>query len=291
MRTKLLSSIVLLAATATAYPASFSRFIVELGGNNHAAAWKQGQRMMFTPGTRESGRVYRVGDVITWDVVLECGGVHEQPGSPSHDHPIWGAANIVHNIEIRQGTTTGPLATEAVFFSSINDGTAGDPLAHAAFAASYNVGGNGPGRLIDKYTAGGPRVEPIFTYPTASPGKLIGHGAGYKEWVRTGEWQRVTTPGIGMELLPDGSSGLGKVPITEGQIDTSNMSPGTYVLRVIPANGNNGLRGDRDLYQDQPAFAVAMNQVFGDHITFTLVPEPTMALMLALGVLCLGRRR
>ena len=96
-----------------------------------------------------------------------------------------------------------------------------------------------------------------------------------------------------MALLPNGSPGLGVVPVTEGQIDTSLMEPGTYILRVIPAGGINVLRGDVDLTLGPPpmySFAVATNAAIGDEISFVLVPEPASLLLLALGGLAVMRR-
>lgn len=298
MQTQAVSLLVVFSAATGGYAASFSRFTIALGGENHAAEWKQGQRMLFTPGTTEDGRVFHVGDVITWDVRLECGGIHEQPDHPADGYPVWGAANIVHCLEIRADSATGPLATSAGFFSSINDGTGGDPLAPAAFAASYSIGGNGPGRLIDRYSAGGPWLG-FFMYPNATfqPGRLSTGGAGYGQWSPDGGPTHTTTPGVGMELLPNGAPGLGVVPITEGQIDTGNMPPGNYVLRVVPEHappaysGNNGLRGDCDLSIERPAFAVYMNETFWDDISFTLIPEPGSLLLLALGGMVMMRRR
>lgn len=117
----------------------------------------------------------------------------------------------------------------------------------------------------------------MYTYPRdTGDGRLLGMGAGYMQWKRSGPAQSITTPGVGMSLLPDGSLGLNVVPITEGQIDTSLMSPDVYVLRVLPCLGFNVLRGDVDLWQDQWGFATAVDQAAGDEITFTLVPEPAI---------------
>ena len=186
---------------------------------------------------------------------------------------------MVFNIELyKDSIAPGNLATSATFLSNINDGQNGDPLASAAFAVSYAANGNG--RLIDTLLNGGPRLEPIFTYPTAQPGKLIGQGAGYKEWNRTGNTSVFTLAGVGMVQIPNGAGGhvdgLGEVPIAEGQIDMSNLTDGTYILQVVAGNGNNVLRGDLNMLQatNRPAFAVAVNETAGDTITFTVGTIP-----------------
>jgi len=292
----------LLAGTANSQ--SFVSYTVQLGGDNHAAEWKAGQRVMYTPGGADDDQVYSVGEVVNWDVVVEAGGVHVMPGSPSDGFPIQGAANLVYDLELHQGTAAGPLVTTARFFSSINDGTNGDPTENAAFALSYNVGNAGPARVFDPAAAGGPYLG-VYLYPVShdypkpdspnvAPGVLGGMGAGYPYWDQEIGSSLFTTPGVGMALLPDGSPGLGVVPITEGQIDTTLMEPGTYTLRIIPGGGINVLRGDVDLGPGAPpvySFAVAANTVVGDEISFVLLPEPGALMLLALGGLAATRRR
>lgn len=271
----------LAVVAAQAFAASYVNYSLELGGDNHAAEWKAGQRVLMDRGSAANGQEFYNGEPLTWAVVLEAGGAHSQPGHDSDGYEVFGAANVVFNLELREGSENGPLVTSAQFASAINDGTNGDPTAASAFAISYNVGLATYGRLIDPRTSGGPRMEPIFTYPTAEPGKLIGQGSGYKEWNRTGTNTVKTAPGIGMVQMPDGSgghvAGLGVVPVAEGQLDLSNLNLGTtYYLKVIPGNGNNVLRGDLNmlLSVDRPAFAVAANGTAGGSISFTVTDVP-----------------
>jgi len=70
----------------------------------------------------------------------------------------------------------------------------------------------------------------------------------------------------------------------EGQIDTSQLANGTYVLKLTPGAGHNVLRGDVDLATAPPAgspevqaFAVPANQVVGDTITFVIGQVATLA--------------
>jgi hypothetical protein len=120
----------------------------------------------------------------------------------------------------------------------------------------------GPGWPLD---AQGKPPKNARTYPTAEPGKLIGMGAGYYQWVREAGSGN-TTPGIGL------ASGFGTLPLFEGQMDTSNLPVGTYILKVIPGEGVNVLRGDISLGVNQNAFATAADSTAGSEIRFILEP-------------------
>lgn len=265
------------ALTGQALGGSRMAFTLELGGNNHAADWKSGIRTPYTRGNPADGQVFYIGELLNYAVVLEASGVHDQPGHDSHGKEIYGAANIVFNIELVDSSNNDvswPSSSQPRFVSTINNMEGSDPLAPTSFTLSFlNFG---VGRLIDRIAQGGPRMEPIYTYPTQPvlESKLIGMGAGYKEWVRSG--QTAVVPGVGMVTMPNGSAGFGVVPIAEGQIDISDLTPGaTYTLRVIPGNGNNVLRGDLNMAQatNRPAFAVAVNETVGDEITFTVTDQ------------------
>jgi len=257
--------------TGAAFGQSRIAYTVGLGGDNHADQWKAGLRPCYT-----DGPVFDSNGLVNWHMVVEASGIHSRPGHPSDGYMIYGAANVVFDLELHHDTESGPLATDAVFLSTINDGTGGDPLAPAAFAVGYCGQLNGVnGRLIDTVTWGGPRMS-VHMYPRALPGQLVGQGAGYPEWNRTGDPSRLTTPGVGMGVLPTGQPGLGMVPLFEGQIDMRYCPLGTYVLKVIPAGGNNVLRGDVDMSAavDRSSFAVAVNETTGDAITFSIAPPP-----------------
>lgn len=264
------------------------RYKLELGGDNHAAEWKSGTRVLYSRGSGDDNQVFASTELLNYAVILEVEGVHQQPGHPSDGYEIFGAANLVFNLEILD-EQDNPV-TDAVFLSTINDtglewtpGTPAPFTAASAFALGFNY--LGPGRLIDPVGLGGPRLEPIFTYPNApaGTGTWIGMGAGFKEWNRTGGLSDLTMPGVGMldyPNIPTGGrrTGSGYVPVAEGQIDVSLLPNGIYKLRVTPGNGNNVLRGDMDMYAslNRAAFAVAANQTSGDTITFELgeVIEP-----------------
>lgn len=279
---------VALALTASlagqAWAASRVAYSLEIGGDNHFAEWKATprQRVAYTRGSGADGQSIYNGNYLNYAVVLEASGIHSQPGHPSDGKEIFGAANVVFNLELLDASNN-PVG-DAIFKSIINDGN-GDPLASAAFSLGFTLQGLPPGRLIDPTTLGGPRLEPIFTYPTApvGSGTLIGMGAGFKEWIRTGSG--ITLPGVGMVTVPGPNpatpnvgrrNGLGIVPVAEGQIDISNLPVGTYTLKVTPGNGNNVLRGDYDmvLASNRPAFAVAANEAVGDTITFVVTDIP-----------------
>jgi hypothetical protein len=266
-----------------AYNATKITLTLEMGGDNHVADWKAGTRSSYSRGSAADGQECSIygGALVNYAVVVKVEGLHAMLEHPSDLFETFGAANLVFNLELHQGTDMGPLATSAVFKSTINDGTGTDPIAAAAFAVSYQIGG-AKGRLIDTVTNGGPRMEPVFTYPCFAPGsgKLIGFGAGYKEWNRTGNNDVITLAGVGMTQMPNGSGGhvpgLGEVPIAEGQIDMSTLPLGTYTLKVVPGNGSTVLRGDLNMLTsvNRPAFAIPVGQTAGDTITFVTNNNP-----------------
>jgi len=276
-------------------------------------------------GNPADGQVFHVGDIITWDLVVEVdpNKEHQAPGGsgPGHGYAPCGLANLVFNLQLEDPnadpsdnviTWFGPggSATSQGFFSAINDGTNGDPLAAAAFTLVYNITDplytsiHGPGRAIDspglasgshQPPVGGPNLggkdtqgRGTFCYPTVVGGKLLGQGCGYSTWFRSNTTKTVQTwAGVGMtqwRAYPSGTmqTGLGIKPICEGQINTMGMPPGVYRLRALPTRtptsntgGVNVLRGDVDLLnvQNPPAaFAVAANVVEEDTITFQLLP-------------------
>ncbi len=277
--------VAVLASQAMAYtpvPLKLT-YTVGLGGDNHASDWKSGTRLLYSGYNTASGQSFYQGANINWCVMLKAEGDHL--ASDGSYYRIFGAANTVFDLQLFQADGVTP-ATGAVFHSTINNGTGSDPTAAAAFALSFKTlsSANPPGRLIDKLTSNGPRMEPIFTYPfyDAAAAMLIGQGAGYKEWVRTGSnLSLYAYPGVGMDLMPQSTikdgvgntrAGLGVVPIAEGQIDMSGLPKGTYVLKVSPGKGNNVLRGDLPMLDptNRPAFAIGVpeNQTQGATITF-----------------------
>ncbi len=255
-------------------------FTLEMGGDNHASAYKAGSRQYFTPGSTSDGQIFAPNSLATWAIRLGCGGVQQNGNGAGST--VKGVANFVFDLELHSGSEAGPPVTGPVFKSTINDGQNGDLLAAAAFAFSFNLISSGPGRVVDQsfgtppaggYT-GGPLCGGVdgsadrlksATYPTPEPGKLIGMGAGYNAWLASGTGK--TTPGLGMNITagitPD-------MAICEGQLDLTGLPMGTYVLKVIPAAGNNVLRGDLNLNQNQNSFATAADTTTGDTITFEI---------------------
>lgn len=275
----------------------------------------------FTPGNPDDDQVFHVGDIITWDlkVAVDPEGAHETDpaGGPGHGYKPNGLANLVFNLQL-EDTSGEPITSFAGgsapwvldqqgFFSAINDNTGGDPDRKAAFALSFNCAdptvGRGPGRAIDQLNDttppnGGPDLggpldaegKGTFTYPSVVGGSLLGQGCGYQRWYRYYSNKTLnTTPGVAMEYFyqynnPTPQTGLGVVPICEGQLNTKDMAPGTYVLRAVPGAGINVLRGDVDLVayssSSVASFAVGANAVQPDTIRFTLLPpgEPPVLL-------------
>jgi len=248
-------------------------------GSSYADYVADYPNQLYPAGSQADGLSFPLDSKITWDMTLEAYGV--QAAGNGAGYEIQGVANFVYDLELHAGTAEGPLVAAATFMSDINTGS---PLASAAFARSMNLFDLGPGRVIDGIMSGGPMMG-TYTYPTnPSDGTLLGMGAGYSSWSRTG--LTLTTAGVGIE-----GGLMGLVPVTEGQIDLTGLPEGMYALTCIPGAGVNVLRGDIDLTQDQNAFAVAADQTVGDAITFTVVPEPTTLLLLALGSIPLLRRR
>jgi hypothetical protein len=268
---------VLLLAGVPALAASSVALTAEVGGDNHAAQWKANTKQAFSGGSSTAGQVFPQGGFITWDVRVTASGT--QAAGAGAGSPIYGAANVVFNIELRDASNN--LVTVNPFKSTINDGTGSDVLAAAAFAVGFNVGG--PGRCVDPTTAGGPLMGGVdasqwkvrsATYPKALNGQLLGMGAGYsppsgatKSWVAA-----QMKAGVGMVTLPNSQPGLGTGPICEGQIDTTMLPQGSYTLTVVPRPGINVLRGDVSLTADQNAFATAAEQTSGSSVQFVIGP-------------------
>ncbi len=290
-----LFSVVLMLAAAPAFAASVVSYELQLGGDNHAADVIALQRPMYTPGSPADGLTFSKG-VLNWAASIAVTGLHSQTGHASDGKPTWGVANFVVSIELHEGTADGPLVTTADFYSSIHDGGAvpcttckggGGFCAGSAFALSYKrvPTWTGYARVTEAASSGvyyGPFME-VCMWPTvpAAAGKILGTGAGYAQWCRGCGLGTTTTPGIGIPAgtpVPVGSGtfGLDIVPVIEGQIDTSTLALGTYVLRLVPGTGTNVLRGDVDLMTaptsgpQVQAFAVAANEAVEDTITFTL---------------------
>src|SRR5690606_152675 len=104
------------------------------------------------------GQAFSVGDVITWDLTAAdaTNSTHNQPRHPSQASKPGCVANLVFNLQLEDGSGTiipigsGSDSTTG-WYSAINDGTGGDPVAAAAFALSYEIfSGWGPARAIDQ---------------------------------------------------------------------------------------------------------------------------------------------
>lgn len=251
--------------------------ILELGGSNHSG---ESPVPPFTPGSGANGQSFTVGTKITWDARVAVSGKHYDPGKPGHGFAPNGLAGVCFNLELHQGTAGGPLvefpagsAGSRGWYSSAVTGE------NAAFARSFNIGGNGQlaGRVFDPLSAGGPNLA--FTMdPTAlgrpeaattPSGVLAGLTTALNEYV-----VGVTAPGVGVSgptgLTGGGCPGLGILPLFEGQMNTTGLGAGTYVLVLVPRGGII-LRGDFNCQTESPArFAIEANDVLGDQISLVL---------------------
>jgi len=282
-------------ACAPALADSVVTYTLQLGGDNHAADIKAGTRVPYTPGNPDDGQTFDAG-VLDWAMVLQVTGNHSQPEHPSDGLLTQGVANFIFNLRLE--TDTGALVTDVDYYSTIHDGGTGltcdtcyggytlpDAVpfcAGAAFAFSFDSVGWGPGRVFEAYYSGlytGPFME-VAMLPTvdvgntSGVGQLLGIGAGYGRWSRGGGNSTLTTKGVGQTVA---EGGWGIVPVVEGQIDTSALAPGTYVLKLEPGTGTNVLRGDVDLVSppgtgvlEVQAFAVPANQAIGDQVIFEI---------------------
>jgi len=284
-------------------------YTIELGGDNHVADWDNGVNTPYTRAANgdQDGQIYEAGDTINWAVLVAVSGLHDDPGSLGDGLLPGGAANMVFDLELWKdgvlvdiGAATvdsNGQPTSAGWYSSINDGacrgarciiSGANPLLNAAYAIAYNVGGNGAqgGRVWDAPASGGPFVD-FFHYPSAQgrpaaseadPGKLVGMGAGYKEFKPTSDGGQ-NTAGVGTTVASGACEPLGVKPVFEGQIKTTGFAGGTYTLVLKADAGNNILPGD-DEWGENPIticalspvgrFAIAPNNVVEDDITFVI---------------------
>lgn len=283
----------LLLMAGSAFAASQVEYVLQLGGDNHAASIKAGTYVSYTPGNSADGQAFPIGTQITWDAVLKASGT--QGSGPGAGSAIKGVANFVFDLELRQGSANGPIVDLPVFVSSIHDGgseciPSGGTipeglcppcLAGASFAFSYNVWGiYGNGRVVEPPwrggavscsgypnlpAGGGPNMN-VCLYPTIENGKLLGMGAGYQRWIYgSGSTTTWSVSGVGLA-----SGGLGQIPVVEGQIDTDDLAPGTYFLKLIPKSGTNVLRGDISLTTTQNAFATTAENLVGSTRWFVI---------------------
>lgn len=319
-----IAAFTILLISGPIFGASSMTYTLELGGDNHAAAWETGANEAYTRGVNgdQDGKVYNAGDNINWAVLVEVAGAHSNPGGLGDGLVPGGAANMVFDLELRLGSAAGPLvqvghatvvngqATSAGFWSSINDGDCEgtrcslegnqpSPELNAAYAIAFDVnnqGANG-GRLFDQATSGGPFVD-FYHYPsaaglpansTAPLGALLGMGAGYSAFTPLSVGGQ-NSGGVGLTANSGQCIALGIKPIFEGQINTSGLAAGTYVLVLNPGAGNNVLPGHSGTnpictFGTNGRFAMAPNSVVGDTITFQLAGGcPAIALQTAQSV-------
>ncbi|GMU22475.1 MAG: hypothetical protein AMXMBFR13_25610 [Phycisphaerae bacterium] len=270
----------------TAWAQTVVDHLLALGGDNHAdqIIFDPPYYPAFTPGSELDGQQFTEGDIITWDVRVLVSGIHVVgPGELGDGLPPNGAAGLSFDLELHAGTADGPLA-EMGAGSASSEGWFSTVFStrNAAFCSSFDIGAAGSmgGHVYDRPVYGGPGLR-MPGYPSArgrpadalTPlGKLESMAIVGLLW--GGETDYV--PGVGVPLggLGGCAGGLGVVPLFEGQINTTGMEPGTYVLKVVPRRAN--------LYHGafNGAGAVPFNQIIranetrGDTITFELLSDP-----------------
>ena len=284
MRIMKLAGVALLLISAPALGQTLVAFELEMGGDNQDARCPEdvgGSYDFFLLGDTANGQQLSLGQPVTWGVRVSASGDYEVPGSPGTYVGTPGVANFVFNLELHQGTAAGPLVTTATFESSTQNGVGGCDAASAAFAYTMDANGWGPARAIDPFYGGpygGVRMD-VNTYPTnPGDGTLLGMGAGYSRWVRSGGFPEYSIAGVGRTEVPcDPTYGcVGVGPVCEGQI--SGLGLGTYTLVVTAGAGVNVLRSggvqDVDLSVSQNSFAIAADSTQDDEITFEIVDLP-----------------
>jgi hypothetical protein len=116
-------------------------------------------------------------------------------------------------------------------------------------------------------------TKTISTSVTTVNSALVGFGAGYKVYDNTHR------AGVGVaSLAPYNDAGYGvDRPLFEGQINTTGLTAGTYVLKVVPsADGNNIVHGDVTWDAETPSyggagsFAAKANAVVGSQVSFVV---------------------
>jgi hypothetical protein len=261
--------------------------LVGLGGDNHSGA----QNETYTPGTLANTRSYFAGDVITWDVRVLASGLHDASGGAGHGERVVGLAGLVFDLELHHDNADGPLADIGVgsaqsagWFSSINNGQGGGLQECAAYCRIFDLDDNGrwTGRLTDNFVAGGPNLE-LAQYPSAAGhpaeattprGKLVGAGAAFTSFLRG---QHALGVGIG-EPPATGCAALGIHPLVEGQINTTGLSSGRYVLKVVPQVAS-VLLGTASCAANGPLPTVLpANRLYGDTVSFLLIGEEPLLL-------------
>ncbi len=307
-----IGALVAVLAAGQVLGATTMSYTLELGGNNQAATWKNPASCsnadafpLFASGSTADGQVYQQGDVITWAAKVAVSG--DINGIAPH-----GAANMVINLALTKDGQPVQIgagsASTAGFYSTINNGDnsgtrgtncvptpyAADPLELAAFPVAWSVDGMLHGRVIDGATDnGGPlggasgNTQAYWQYPsaagypagsTAPLGSLLGMGAGYTNFKVSGCPSSCGTStsveGIGLTTPASCGQALGQGPAFEGQINTSGLASGTYVLTLTPGTGNNVLTLSDDGFggclDPTAGFAKKADATQGDTITFVI---------------------
>ncbi len=269
-------------------PGSKIAAVLELGGDNELiceqrltpntsfAGWP------FTPGSRADGREFTVGETITWDIRVAVTGRHVGLAGKGDGKFPNGLAGFVFNLELHEDTAEGPLA-EIGAGSPSSQGWFSTAIAdqNAAFTRVFNIDGNGSidGTIFADPTGGGPGITfgmrpSAFARPAEAStpqGVLNGMAAGFTRYAGGGA-QRA---GVGMSgpdgTTADGCPALGILPLFEGQINTSGLSAGTYVL-TLDALGGTILHGDITCDSGTVyGYAVGASESTGDTISFELV--------------------
>ncbi len=189
--------------------------------------------------------------VVRWDAICIVEG------------PNQGAANLVVNLDVRSGSTTGPVAIAATF--SGDDSTGPGPTNFSYGVKAHAALPDFVGRIIDPRFFGGPNMAQL-SYGTLTPGEILGAGAGYQSWPGASQ----NRAGVGRLTLPDGSAGLGQIPVFDGRINVAGLAPGTYFLVLTQGEGVNVLKAGLNLNLPQNSFALPADLKPSTSISFVI---------------------
>jgi hypothetical protein len=262
--------------------ASSVMYSVALGGDNHNGT------AAFTPGSLLNGQAFPVNSIITWEIRGLVDGLHSHPGQSDDHARVIGLAAMVVNVELRENTADGNIvqlgagsATARGWFSNVNDGQSGRPVAYAALCRVFDLDRNSDtsvASLPNTRPFGGPGLE-IVQYPSltgnppgavVTPGVLTELGAVYRRFQPDLQWVGVGIPEqLGLMCLAPNA-----LPLFEGQINTSGLPAGVYVLRAVPVAGNVLLGEYYCAGGTSSPLARPADVLYGDTITFELVAPP-----------------
>ncbi|MBN1488621.1 MAG: hypothetical protein JXA69_01785 [Phycisphaerae bacterium] len=206
---------------------------LEMAGMSGGGGLLESVDVTFTLDSDQDQQTISAGTAVDWEAIVEVTGSNQ------------GLASFAFGLELREGSATGPLAGITLGTGTWADsfavaGPDGQPETGAAVTASGSAGGPGMNALSS-------------TGYNAAPGLLEQVGAGYLNWdpwrLSGKSWTGNSTWGVGLDARKEALllDALGSYSLATGTIDTTNLDPGDYVLRLVPAANIGVLNSGIDL--------------------------------------------